>query len=306
MKSNYDRQGIDVESCYRPGGGCDITPPKPPDPPKRPRRDDPYTPPPSYPTPTASDNADQEAARKRAEAERARVAAEKKRKEEDKVQRDKAEILKSLKGASSGDLGLKGVDSSGTNSLGLKGTEETPKPSGLSKVMPIYWRTVSVPAACVVADQLKAGAVCSVIDARDLLRALNGPNATHELAKLLLRKAMKKALVVSLGAEGLESKADLVNAMYEAEGKMVDEVYRSIVLEMSENPAKQAWMTEQAKLDAEAVARLKQTVFSEKQANVQASLNYFQRNPTTQGIKFNCTSACRQLLQAARGMGVLE
>lgn len=305
--------GANAEPCYRPGGGCDVTPPKP-EPPRPPRRDNSepgYTPPPSYPTPPPPGEVDPEAARKAAEAERARVAAEKKRKEKEEFEKSRADAVRNLKGTSSGELGLKGVDTdtlndSNSNPLGLKKSEEAPKTAGLSKVMPIYWRSVSVPAACVVADQLKAGDVCYVIDAHDLLKVLNGPNAAREFAKLLLEKAMKKALVVGLGAQNLESKADLVKSMYQAEVKMVDEISRTIIAEMTQDPAKQAWMTQQAKLDSDAVARLKQKLVSQKLANVQASLDYLQQNPDIQGVRFNCTSPCRQLIQAAEGMGILE
>jgi hypothetical protein len=302
--------GANAEPCYRPGGGCDVTPPKP-EPPVPPRRDNPGPDrrPPER-SPWQPKNVDPEEEKKAAEAERARLAAEKKRTEEVKVQRDKADILKNLKGASSADLGLKGVDSDtlkdNSNPLGLKKTEEPPKASGLSKVMPIYWRSVSVPAACVVADQIKAGDVCYVVDAYDLLKVLNGPNGAREFAKLLLEKAMKKALVIGLGAENLESKADLVKAMYEAEVKMVDEISRAIIAEMTQDPVKQAWLTQQAKLDSDGVTRLKQKVVSQKLANVQASLDYLQQKPDIQGIRFNCTAACRQLIQTAQGMGVLE
>lgn len=316
MKSNYNRGDVDVEDCYQPGGSCDEPSASKPEPRRNQPRDNSepgYTPPPPNPTPPSPGNVDPEAARKAAEAERARVAAEKERKEKEEFEKNKADALSNLKGTSSGDLGLKGMDSdtlkdNDSNPLGLKSTEEPAKVSGLSKVMPIYWRTVSVPAACLVADQLKAGDLCDVIDGSDLLAALSGPNAAHEFEKLVLKMALKKTIIASFGGaqKNLESKVDLVKAMYEAELKVEDQIYRTVAKEMAEDPAKRAWLTQQAKLDSGAVTRLKQKILSEKLANVQASLDYLQKNPNIQGIRFNCASACQQLTQAARGMEVLE
>jgi len=172
----------------------------------------------------------------------------------------------------------------------------------------IYWRTVSVPAACVIAGQLSGGDACLVVDAHQLLTTLNGPNGVHQFEKLLFEKAATKAIVLSLGAEdkNLESKLDLVRAIYQAEAKIFDGVAQKITDEMMEYPAKRAWMMEQAMLDDAAIRELKQEIFAERQANVQASAEYLQRNPTSRGVGFNCTQACRQLIQAAQGLNVLE
>jgi len=83
---------------------------------------------PKYTPPPQQDSDDAEAREKALAAERARQAAEEKRRQDEKLQQDKADVLSTMKGISSGDLGLKDVagDSSsngGATTLGLKGFE---------------------------------------------------------------------------------------------------------------------------------------------------------------------------------------
>ena len=115
---------------------------------------------------------------KAVEAERLRRIAEERRKQQE-FEKEKADALRSLKGVSADDLGLKGgspddlglkdVDAGGVKgdnspSFDLKDVRATPVGSGPSEINRIYWRTVSVPAACVVAGELKAGDACFVVD----------------------------------------------------------------------------------------------------------------------------------------------
>jgi hypothetical protein len=141
-----------------------------------------------------------------------------------------------------------------------------------------------------------------------LLKVLRGPNATQEFEKWLLEKALKKAIVISLGQgqENLDRKLDLVKALYQAETQVFDEIARRIDAEMAEDPAKQALLEQTARLDNEAVKALRQRIYAEKEANVQASIDYLRRNPKTKAIRFDCSAACQQLVQAAKGINVLQ
>jgi hypothetical protein len=254
------------------------------------------------------------------EAERLRKIAEEKRRQEE-FEAEKAEALTSLKGVSADDLGLKGgspddlglkdadtgaAKGDNTSSFDLKDVPATPGALGQSETNRIYWRTVSVPAACVVAGELKAGDACFVV--YHLLRVLRGPNAAREFEKSVLAEALKRAIVISLGQgqENLDRKIDLVKALYQAEAQAFDEIARRIDAEMAGDAAKQALLEKAARLDNEAVKALKQQIYAEKEANVQASIDYLRRNPSTKGIRFDCTRACQQLIQAAHGMNVLQ
>lgn len=168
-----------------------------------------YTPPPPPDNSEALREAEIARAREAAE-ERARIAAEEKLKQE-KFEKDKADALKSLKGVSTNDLRLKGVDDNPTSfrlkgfdgaagEFRLKGIDEAATSSGLSGTSGIYWRTVSVPTACVIAGQLKASAGCSVLDALRLVNALNHADGTREFERLLLEKAAERAVVMTLAA----------------------------------------------------------------------------------------------------------
>lgn len=255
---------------------------------------------------------DAEVGRERAvEAERDRAAEERRKREE--FEQQKADALKSLKGVSPDDVGFKGADIEGlkeesTSSLDLKPTDTTPRSSRPVALDRIYWRTVSVPAACLVAGQLKGGAACDVLDAYDLWKILRAPDVIHQLEGWVLKKAGKKTLVISLGPghENLGEQIDLIKALYQAEAKMFDEIARRIDAEMVEDPAKQQRLTQTAKLDNEAVKALRQQIYAEKEANVRASIDYLRRNPRSKAIGFNCSGACQQLIQAAQGIGVLE
>ena len=227
--------------------------------------------------------------------------------------------MRNLKGVPAGDLGLAGVDEN-TTSLGLKGVDDSSGSPGLKGVgdVPgatgpydtdsIYWDAVSVPAACVIAGELRAGNACAVVDAYHLRQILQGPNPTPAFEKWILEEAVKKVVVISLGEKGenLDRKIDLVKAIYEAEARIFAEVSQRITNEMTDDPAKQEWMKEQADVDSDAIARLRQQIFAERQANVQASADYLRANPNSLGIRFNCTQPCHQLIEAAEGTSVLQ
>ena len=118
---------------------------------------------------------------------------------------------------------------------------------------------------------------------------------------------MNKIIVISLGGDGaLESDLELVEATYEAMNEQFDLCYQKIIKEMTDDPAKQAWLMQRAKLDSAALAKLKRDVSSENLANLQVSLGYLQASPRSSGIQLPCNSACRQLIQAAEGTGALE
>lgn len=272
-----------------------------------------YRPPIYVPPPKNNAAAEHEAeiarerAREEAAARAAAVAAAEAKRKQEEFERDKEEAVKRLKGLDDDDLGLKGTTSdkfelkgldtgqdSGveTSSLGLKGTIETQENR-------IYWRTVSVPLAC------RAAGACAVVDAYNLSRMLRGPDADRNFEEWVLEKAIKKVVLINLGAgESLDWKLDLTKAIYQAEARVFDSISQKIAAEMTEDPAKRAWLLQQMKLDDEAVQKLKEEIYAERQANVQASADYLRRNPDSRGIRFNCSSACQNLIQAANGLRV--
>lgn len=257
---------------------------------------------------------DAEAREKALADERDRVAAEERRRKDEKFQRDKAEVLQTMKGVSSGETGLKGISGQSTSNAGvtveLKGFDTTPRGPGLAQADLIYWKTVAgavpVPAACLEEKHLTSGDACIVVQVGELVMALKGPDPVHAIAKLLLEKGGKKVIAISLGDVTLDAKLGLVEKMYEAERDEFDFLAQWILREMVADPVKQAWLTNQVKLDSAAVTKLRNQIFAEEAANVQASKDYLKQNAASPGIRFICSSACSQLTQAARGIGGLE
>jgi hypothetical protein len=218
-----------------------------------------------------------------------------------------------MKGVSSGGSGLKGESTTAgdTTSPPLRGFGNVSRGPSLSEADRIYWHTVIPPAACFVAEKLEANAACIIVDVHDIGEALQEADRVHAIERLILKKlilkGIDKVIVISLGGGGtLKGDVELVEAMYEAEQKVFDHVLQVITRDMLQDPVKAAWLTQWAKLDSPAVERLRKRVFAEKLANIRASQDYLQKNPNSPGIRFYCGPACRQVLQAAKGVHALE
>lgn len=169
----------------------------------------------------------------------------------------------------------------------------------------------AIPAACLVAGQLKPGAAsatCHVIDAVQLGVALDQalvrPDAMLAVLQALGLAGGQRIVAISLGPGG--GAVSLVQAQHEQMARVFRTIGDRIQTEMQDDPAKAASLRQFALADVQAVQALRARVFAEHAAVVNAATEYLTTNPQAQGIRFHCLLACQQLVSAAQGANVFD
>jgi hypothetical protein len=152
---------------------------------------------------------------------------------------------------------------------------------------------------------------CEVIDgievANDLQKAFQEPDATHEVAKVLLDEASGKFVAYSFPTSwDMEAKVNLVRTMAAAQRKFFTEVAARIETEMVTSPQKAALIRRYAIYDSRQVEQLKRAVFAEKAAEAESAEQHLRRAPSSSGIRGRCATACREAIDAAHGINVFD
>lgn len=171
------------------------------------------------------------------------------------------------------------------------------------------WSQVAVPGACLAVADSKWSNACYVLDARDLLSRMQTGLSDAGNARLLAEMLLVdggRVLVVHFGGTQLDSRLSLVRALYNAERQFFAQMADKIAQEMTTNPARVAQLTEDARRHGEQVQQLKENVFAENDADIQASSTYLENYRSSTRIHFRCSDSCHSLIDAATGLDVFD
>ena len=164
------------------------------------------------------------------------------------------------------------------------------------------WGNANRQSGCRQANEARVTADCVMVSSGMLEAALTTFDADREFYDLILVPAQSKVVVIVFDQadQPPDRKLRIARDVYDAEVGAFERLVRGVRRAIATDTAYAARVMGEFKLDDARVAELRHVIVSERQSRIDQATSLLTGNPSTRGLQFECSTACRDLNNAAK------